>query len=81
LNKFNLEINADGVLFQKLAPQYVQEDPLLIRLYIDEDVHGSVGSALRQRSYDVLTVGSEADWALMLSSLDYATLKTELSLF
>jgi len=52
LNKFNLEINADESCLQKLAPQYVQGRSSMIRLYIDEDV-GSVGSALRQRSYDV----------------------------
>lgn len=29
---------------------------LFIRLYIDEDVHGGIGAALRQHGYDVLTV-------------------------
>jgi Domain of unknown function (DUF5615) len=33
------------------------DDILFIRLYIDEDVHGDVGVALRQRGYNVITVG------------------------
>jgi len=35
----------------------MSDDVLFIRLYIDEDVHGDVGIALRQRGYDVITVG------------------------
>jgi len=33
----------------------VERDSLFIRLYVDEDVHGDVGVALRQQGYDVLT--------------------------
>ena len=46
---------------------------LFICLYIDEDVHGSVGSALRQRGYDVLTVGEAKRGGLSdAEQLDYA---------
>ncbi|NEQ21612.1 MAG: hypothetical protein F6K28_20825 [Microcoleus sp. SIO2G3] len=34
----------------------VNDDELFIRLYIDEDVHGDLGVALRQHGYDMLTV-------------------------
>ena len=34
---------------------------LPIRLYVDEDVHESVASALRRRDYDVVSV-RKADW-------------------
>lgn len=34
----------------------VNDEELFIRLYIDEDVHGDLGLALRQHDYDVLTV-------------------------
>ena len=39
----------------------------LIRLYLDEDVHGGVSKALRQKGYDVLSVneaqrGGSSDW-------------------
>lgn len=50
-----------------------KDDPLFIRLYIDEDVHGSVGSALRQRGYDVLTVGEAKRTGFSdTEQLDYA---------
>jgi predicted nuclease of predicted toxin-antitoxin system len=29
---------------------------IFIRLYIDEDVHGSIGEALRRKGYDVISV-------------------------
>jgi hypothetical protein len=38
----------------------MRDPALLIRLYIDEDVHESVASALRRRGYDIVSV-READ--------------------
>jgi len=35
----------------------LNNNSLFIRLYLDEDVHGDLGVVLRQRGYDVLTVG------------------------
>ncbi|GAB4188167.1 MAG: hypothetical protein Fur006_28480 [Coleofasciculaceae cyanobacterium] len=32
------------------------DNELFIRLFVDEDVHGDLGAALRQQGYDVLTV-------------------------
>jgi predicted nuclease of predicted toxin-antitoxin system len=37
---------------------------LLIRLYIDEDVHGNLGVALRQQGYDALTVNEAGNGGL-----------------
>ena len=42
-------------------------DDRLIRLYLDEDVHGGVSKALRRQGYDVLSVneagkGGRSDW-------------------
>ena len=40
------------------------EVPLLIRLYLDEDVHKRVASALRLRSFDVVSAHEVGSWGL-----------------
>ena len=40
------------------------ESPLFIRLYLDEDVHKRVASALRLRHFDVVSAHEVAGWGL-----------------
>lgn len=40
------------------------EAPLFIRLYLDEDVHSRVASALRLRSFDVVSAHDVQRWGL-----------------
>ena len=40
------------------------ELPLFIRLYLDEDVHKRVASALRLRSFDVVSAHEVRQWGL-----------------
>jgi predicted nuclease of predicted toxin-antitoxin system len=46
---------------------------LYIRLYLDEDVHGDLGKALRQQGYDVLSVNEAKQHGLSdLQQLEFA---------
>lgn len=57
-------------------------DDLFLRLYINEDVHGSIGSGLRQRGYDVLTVGEAERVGLSFQMLNsWPTLPTKTALY
>ena len=40
------------------------ESPLFIRLYLDEDVHKRVASALRLRHFDVISAHEVGHWGL-----------------
>ena len=47
---------------------------LYIRLYLDEDVHGDLGKALRQQGYDVLTANEAQKKGLLdRQQLEFAT--------
>ena len=47
---------------------------LYIHLYLDEDVHGDLGKALREQGYDVLTVNEAKRNGLSdLQQLEFAT--------
>lgn len=47
---------------------------LYIRLYLDEDVHGDLGKALRKQGYDVLTVNEAQNNGLSdRQQLEFAT--------